>query len=168
MMHFLQSAKQQQTRRIEMKLWKYNSYNMSIDLFETTKFNSNEKFDRIINITRVYEPKTIYRILDCFILQIQLTSAKNILDFVFVKTKQTPASMDSESNKEIESFVLRSVIGSDNNNKDIYDLIDQIHSLTISIDNFKTEIIDDLTECVGMFIDRFAMDKFEQKNQNKN
>lgn len=95
-----------------------------------------------------------------------MTSAENICDLD--RQKRTLAPMESES--EIESFVLRSTIGSDNNNnnKDIYDLIDQIHSLTTNIGDFKAEIIDDLTECVGLYVDRFAMDKFQQKNRNIN
>lgn len=69
-------------------------------------------------------------------------------------------SRDCHQAKEIESNCLRAVI-KQGYNKDLYDLIDEITNLNSVFKEFKAEILEDLAETAGLFVDRYAMDQFE-------
>lgn len=67
----------------------------------------------------------------------------------------------SES-KELESQVLKACIKMDQNDKDVDDLIEEVNNLSNTFKDFKEELLEDLCNVIGLNIDKFAMDKYEE------
>lgn len=94
-----------------------------------------------------------------------------------ISCKHNPLSKNKKftmsDSKQLESYVLRGLVKLDQfNKKDIYDMIDEIGNLTDNFGEFRKEILDDLTEAAGLFVDNKAMDFFrslmdQQKQQQK-
>ena len=73
--------------------------------------------------------------------------------------------MTSTSN-EIDSNVLRAVIKSDNN-KDIDDLVEEVDNLILLFKEFKEELVEDMCQVVGLYVDRYAMDEYERNKKEQ-
>lgn len=83
-------------------------------------------------------------------------------------------SFTKSKSEEIESFTLRSIIERSDSGgligrraiecaSDLYDMIDQINAIVTILDDFKAEILNDLSEVTGSLVERFAMDHFQCK-----
>ena len=67
--------------------------------------------------------------------------------------------------KEFESSVLQAVV-SKAHDKDVDDLTEEVNQMTNLFKDFKAELIEDMCQVIGLYVDRYAMDQFE-KGKNK-
>ena len=72
--------------------------------------------------------------------------------------------MDKED--EFESPTVRAVF-TKQYNKDVDDLTMEVENLSLSMTEFSKEILEDLCEVCGLYVDRYAMDKFNALNKKQ-
>lgn len=71
-----------------------------------------------------------------------------------------------DKKKEIESNLIRSVV-KPSYDKDVYDLIEECENMIMLFDEFKNEIVEDMCQVVGLYVDRYAMDQYENGQKEK-
>jgi hypothetical protein len=64
----------------------------------------------------------------------------------------TQATLPMER-KEIESTVIRGVLKTDND-KDVYDMIEEVDNLIAAFKDYKVEILEDMCQVFGLQVDR--------------
>ncbi len=69
--------------------------------------------------------------------------------------------MNSDS-QQFDNQVLQACIKSEQHDKDVDDLIEEVNNLSDQLKAFKEEILEDLCNVVGLNIDKYVMDKYEE------
>lgn len=70
------------------------------------------------------------------------------------------------ASKEIESNTLRAVIKQDYH-KDVDDLVEEVNQFVAHFKDFKAELVEDMCQVAGLYVDRYAMDQYERAQANK-
>lgn len=67
----------------------------------------------------------------------------------------------SES-KELDSQVLKACVNMEQHDKDVDDLIEEVNNLNNTFKDFKEELLEDLCNVIGLNVDKFAKDKYDE------
>ena len=71
-------------------------------------------------------------------------------------------SSSSSAPLEFDSQVLKACIKTEQHDKDVDDLIEEVNNLSNTFKDFKEELLEDLCNVIGLNIDKYVMDKFEE------
>ena len=69
-------------------------------------------------------------------------------------------------NQRFESTVLNAVVRKAND-KDVDDLIDEVNNFTTMFKDFKAELLEDMCQVMGLYMDRYSMDQYEMKQKQQ-